>query len=76
MPNLVTLASSSPRILHKLQVGVFSISRFFVESLINKNCHNSRVSGDVDMKLGLLSELGNRNKMASKKIDDNAISLN
>ena len=40
------------------------------------NCHNSRTSGDVDMKLGTVTKLDTRNKTTSKKIDDEVISEN
>ena len=34
---------------------------FIVKSLINKDCHNSRTSDDIDMKLVLLAKLDKRN---------------
>ena len=54
---------SSLQILDKTQAGVFSIS-----AQVNKNCHKSRTSSDIDMKLGLLTELGKRNTATSKKL--------
>ena len=49
--NLVSLTYPSLHILEKTQTGVpdFQISGEF---FINKNCHNSRTSHDVDIKLG------------------------
>ena len=47
-------------------MGVFPISGQF---LIKENCHNSRTSDDVDMKLGPVTKLGKRNKTTSKKFD-------
>ena len=46
------------------------------QSLIKKNCNNSRTSDDIHMKLGLVIKLDNRNKTASKKFDDEVMSAN
>ena len=51
MSNFVSLTHPRCQILDKTQTDVFTISRFMVMSLINKNCHNSRRSNDIDMKL-------------------------
>ena len=48
MPNLVSLTISSLQILGKTQMVVFPISG---QSLTKENCHNSRASNDIDMKL-------------------------
>ena len=40
------------------------------------NCHNSRTSDDINMKLGPVTKIDNRNKITSKKFDDNVISEN
>ena len=40
------------------------------QSLIKRNCHNSRNIDDIDMKLGLVTKLEKRNKTMSKKFDD------
>ena len=40
------------------------------------NCHNSRTSDDIGMKLEPVAKLDKRNKTASKKIDDDVISVN
>ena len=37
------------------------------QSLIKENCHNSRTSDDIDMKLGPVTKLDKRNKTTSKK---------
>ena len=37
------------------------------QSLIKRNCHNSRTSDDIDMKLGPLTKLDKRKKRTSKK---------
>ena len=36
------------------------------DSLKKENCHNSRTSDDIDMKLGPVTELDERNKTPSK----------
>ena len=48
------------------------ISNFQIssQSLIKENCHNSRISNDIDMKLEAVTKPDNRNKTMSKKIDD------
>ena len=45
-----------------------SISDFWIsgQSLIKENCHNSRTSNDIDMKLGPVTKLDKRNKITSK----------
>ena len=45
-------------------------------SLIKENCHNSRTSDDIDMKLGPVTKLDKRNKTTSKQFDDNITSEN
>ena len=50
MPNLISLTCSNRQILDKTQTEVLPISRFLVNSLINKNCYNSRTGYDIDMK--------------------------
>ena len=44
------------------------ISDFWISghSLIKRNCHNSRTSDVIDMKLGSVTELDKRNKAVSK----------
>ena len=45
---MISLTHPSPQILDKIEMGVFSISRFLVKSLINKSFYNSRTSDDID----------------------------
>ena len=60
----------SPKYLTRLKMGVFSISRFLVISLINKDYHNSRTGDDIAKKLGPLTKLHKRNTTTSKKDKD------
>ena len=55
--------SQSPDIRQNSDGGIsdFRISGQF---LIKENCHNSRTSDKIDMKLGLLTKLDERNKTA------------
>ena len=48
-------------------------SQFFVKSLINLNCHNSRTSYDIDMKFKQQPKLDNRNTMILKRFRDDFI---
>ena len=52
---------------------IFQISR---QILINKNCHNSRSSNDIDMKLGRVTKLYKRNTTTVTKSDNDVVSLN
>ena len=65
MPNLVSITRPSLQILGKTQTGVFPISG---QSLIKENCHNSRTSDDIDMKLGLLTKFDKKKITTSKKL--------
>ena len=38
------------------------------QSLIKVNCHNSRTSDDIDMKLGPVTKLDKRNKIIAKNL--------
>ena len=40
---------------------------------MKKNCHNSRTSDDIDMKLGPATKLDKKNKTSSKKFDDDVM---
>ena len=51
----------------------FQISGQF---LIKENCHNSRTSDDIEMKLGLVNKLDKASKATLKKIDVNVMSEN
>ena len=57
MANLVSLNQSSPQMLDKIPTKIFSISRFLVKYLLDKNCHSTRTSYYTDVKLGVLSRL-------------------
>ena len=54
------------------------ISNFQIsgQSLIKENCHNSRTSDDIYMKLGPVTKLDKINKKLSKKFDDDVMSKN
>ena len=55
---------------------VFSISGFLVKSLISKNCPNSKTSNNIDMKLGPVTKLDEKNTTTSKKFDDDVVLAN
>ena len=50
--------------------------RISSQSLIKENCHNSRTSDDIDMKLGPVTKLHKRKKTTSKKFDGDVMSEN
>ena len=56
--------------------GGISDFRISGQSLIKENCHNSRTSDDIDMKLGPVTKLDKRNKTTSKKFDVDVMSEN
>ena len=56
--------------------GGISNFRISSQSLIQGNCHNSRTSDDIDMKLGAVTKLDKKNKTVLKKINDDVISEN
>ena len=64
----------SPDIVQNSDGGIsnFGISD---QSLINKNCHNSRTSNHIDIKLGPLAKLNKRNK-TSQKLHNDVMSIN
>ena len=45
----------------------------FWSTLIKENYHNSRTNDDIDMKLGLVTKLDERNKTMPKKFDDDVM---
>ena len=53
-----------------------AISHFRIsdQSLIKENCHSSRTNDDIDMKLGPVTKLDQRNKTMSKKVADDDMS--
>ena len=54
--------------------GGISDFRISGQSLIKENCHNSRTSNDIDIKLGPVIKLYNINKIAHKDVDDDVMS--
>ena len=71
IPNL----SQSPDIGQNSDGGIsdFQISG---QSLMKENCHNSRNSDDIYMKLGSVTKIDKRNKTTSKSFDDDEMSEN
>ena len=63
----------SPDIKQNADGGI-SDFRISGESLIKENCHNSRASDDIDMKLGPVTKLDKKNKTTSKEFGDNVMS--
>ena len=59
MPQSLDIGQNSDRGIYVFQI--------FGQSLINQNCHNSRSSHDIDMKLGPVTKLENRKNATSKK---------
>ena len=53
--------------------GGISDFRISGQSLIKENCHNSRTSDNIDMKLGAVTKVNKRNKKASKKFEDDVM---
>ena len=43
-------------------------------TLIKENCHNSRTSNDIDMKLGPVTKFDKRNMATSKNFGDDVMS--
>ena len=67
MSDLVYRTCSSPQTFGQVQIGVFSIFGFHVKFLINRNYHNSRISDDIDVKLGLLSKIKLESSVVASK---------
>ena len=65
----------SPDIGQNLDGGI-SDFRISGQSLIKENCHNSRTSDDIGMKLGPVTKLDKRNKTTSKSFYDDVMSTN
>ena len=53
-----------------------SISNFWIsgQSFVNKNCHNSRTSHDIDIKLKPVTKIHKRNTKSSKKFNGDVMS--
>ena len=56
--------------MDKTQTGVITNFRISGQSLIKVNCHNSRTSDDIDMKLGSVTKFDKKNKITSEKFDN------
>ena len=56
--------------------GGISDFRISGQPLIKVNCHNSRTSNDIDIKLKLVTKLHKTNKTTSKKFDYDVMSVN
>ena len=63
----------APGIERNSDRGIYDF-RISGQSLINDNCHNSRTSVDIDMKLELVTKFDKRNTATSKKFDDDVTS--
>ena len=72
VPNLVSITRPSLQILDKTQTD-FRISG---QSLIKENCHNSRTSDDIDMKLGPVTKPEKRNNKTLDKFNNDVMSVN
>ena len=72
MPNVVSLTRPSLQILDK---GISDL-RIPGQSYINVNCHNSRASHNIGMKLRPVTKLDKKNTGTSKKINDHVMSAN
>ena len=70
MPNLVSLTRPSLQIFGKIQIRISG--QFF----INENCHNSRASHDINVRLGPVTKLDKTNTGTSEKYDDDVMSAN
>ena len=57
-------------------IGQNSDFRISGQSLIKENCHTSRTSDDIDMKLGPVSKCDKRNKTTLKIFDNDVMSEN
>ena len=61
-----------PNIGQNSDWGIFS---FWIsgQSLINKSCHNSRTSNEIEMKLGLVTKLEKINTATSKRFENDVM---
>ena len=65
LANFVTLTRPTLQILSKSQTWYFQFLDFW-SIPYQKSCHNSRISYDIDMKLGPVTKIPRRNKTTSK----------
>ena len=63
----ITNSSQSPDIGQNSDGGI-SDFRISGQSFIKENCHNSRTSDNIDMRLGPITELNKKNEVTSKKL--------
>ena len=56
--------------------GGISDFRILGQILIKVNCHNSRTTDDIEMKLERVTKLGKRNKTTFKKFGDHVVTRN
>ena len=56
----------------------WGISHFWISFhfLMKRNCHNSRTSDDIAMKLGAVTKIDKKNKTTRKNDDDDVMSGN
>ena len=71
IPNL----PESPIIGQNSDGGIFCFW-IYGQSLINENCHNSRTSRDIEIKVGPITKFGKGNTTISEKLDNHVISVN
>ena len=76
MPNLVSLTRPSVQILGKIRWVYFRFPDFWLIPGFLENCHNSRDSDNIDIKLGAVTKLYSRNKATSKIFDDDVMLVN
>ena len=76
VPNLVSITRPQSADIGQNSEG--GISDFWIsgQSLINENCHNSRASDDIDMKVGPVTRFHKKNKTTSKNFDNYIMSAN
>ena len=55
---------------------IYKYFRISGQSLIKENCHNSRTSDNIDLKLRQVTRIGKRNTTTSKKIDKDFMPAN
>ena len=68
VPNLIFLTyPKSTDIEQDLDGGLLDF-RISGQSIIKRNCHNSRTNDDIDMKLGTITKLDKKNKTVVKKL--------
>ena len=74
MPNMVTYNLPQSPNIEQNSEGCNSYFQISGQSLIKENYRISRTRDDMDMKLGPVTKIDNRNKTTSKKFEDDVIS--